>query len=162
MWVMFLNDLRPLIKYLKNKRIEKGFSINQLSMYSGVSASQISRMESGERTRPKLTTLLKLSRTLGLADNEFLVGSGYLAPDSGFDEFMEAYDRLTTIDEKRYPQMVFSSLTDDEKEALETLLEDPKETRLFRDFLTASKEERLSFLRAWKEMRRFSNKNPLP
>lgn len=52
---------------LKYLRESKGFGINQLALKSGVSASQISRFEKGERKDPTLETIKKLSKALGVS-----------------------------------------------------------------------------------------------
>lgn len=49
----------------------KGFGINQLALKSGVSASQISRFEKGERKEPTLETLKKLSKALNVSISYF-------------------------------------------------------------------------------------------
>ena len=48
---------------LKKKRIEKGFSQNQLAFEAGLALSQISRMETA-RINPTLSTAFILARTL--------------------------------------------------------------------------------------------------
>jgi transcriptional regulator with XRE-family HTH domain len=56
---------------LKALRTSKGFGVNQLALKSGVSASQISRFEKGERKDPTLETLKKLSIALGVSISYF-------------------------------------------------------------------------------------------
>ncbi|WP_373749642.1 helix-turn-helix domain-containing protein, partial [Jeotgalibaca porci] len=52
------------LKYLRESR---GYGVNQLALKSGVSASQISRFESGERKDPTLETVKKLASALGIS-----------------------------------------------------------------------------------------------
>lgn len=65
-------------KFLKKKRTAKGYSVNQLALYSGISNAQISRLESGKRNPPKPETLKKLADTLDIDYNELLEAAGYI------------------------------------------------------------------------------------
>lgn len=56
---------------LKKLRTSRGLGVNQLALKSGVSASQISRFEKGERKDPTLETLKKLSTALGVSISYF-------------------------------------------------------------------------------------------
>lgn len=56
---------------LKKLRTSRGLGVNQLALKSGVSASQISRFEKGERKDPTLETLIKLSTALGVSISYF-------------------------------------------------------------------------------------------
>ncbi|MGX7133123.1 helix-turn-helix domain-containing protein [Enterococcus songbeiensis] len=56
---------------LKLLRESKKYGINQLALKAGVSASQISRFESGERKDPTLETVKKLSKALGVSISYF-------------------------------------------------------------------------------------------
>lgn len=56
------------LKYLRESR---GYGVNQLALKSGVSASQISRFESGERKDPTLETVKKLASALGISISYF-------------------------------------------------------------------------------------------
>jgi repressor LexA len=64
--------------YLKRLREERGLGINQLSTYSGVSSSQISRIESGLRGVPKPENIEKLSRALKVPYGEMMEKAGYI------------------------------------------------------------------------------------
>ncbi|MGM0214179.1 helix-turn-helix domain-containing protein [Enterococcus sp. AZ109] len=56
---------------LKALRNSKGFGVNQLALKSGVSASNISRFERGERKDPTLETVKKLAKALGVSISYF-------------------------------------------------------------------------------------------
>lgn len=56
---------------LKQLRESKGFGVNQLAQKSGVSSSQISRFENGQRKDPTLETVKKLSIALGVSVSYF-------------------------------------------------------------------------------------------
>jgi repressor LexA len=65
-------------KYLKELREKRGLKMNQLAMYSGVSAALISRIESGERGVPKPDTIQKLADTLKVPYEELMRKAGHL------------------------------------------------------------------------------------
>lgn len=56
---------------LKKLRESRGYGVNQLSLKAGVSSSQISRFEKGERKDPTLETVKKLSKALGVSISYF-------------------------------------------------------------------------------------------
>lgn len=64
--------------YLKKTREEKGLGLNQLSLKSGVSSSQISRIENGKMGTPKVSTIKKLAFGLGIDEAKLLSIAGYL------------------------------------------------------------------------------------
>ncbi|TFJ92838.1 helix-turn-helix domain-containing protein [Lentibacillus salicampi] len=68
-------------KYLKEKRDEKGFTINQLSLYSGISAAQLSRIENGKRGVPKAENIQKLAEALLVPYDEIMRVAGYYKPN---------------------------------------------------------------------------------
>lgn len=63
---------------LKKLRTEKGLGLNQLSLKSGVSSSQISRIENGRMGTPKVPTIKKLAKGLNVDEIKLLVEAGYL------------------------------------------------------------------------------------
>ncbi len=70
--------------YLREKRIDKGFSQRQLSLLSGVSNSEISRIEAGERRNPSPGVLRSLAVALSLPYEGFLAVAGYVSPEEEF------------------------------------------------------------------------------
>ena len=69
-------------EYIKSLRVKKDITINQLSLYSGISASQLSRIETGKRGIPKPATIEKLAQALKADYNELMVKAGYLDTES--------------------------------------------------------------------------------
>ncbi|MCZ8513466.1 helix-turn-helix transcriptional regulator [Paenibacillus filicis] len=65
-------------KYLRDLREERHISINQLAFYSGVSAPQISRIETGTRGVPKPDTIRKLANALKASYDDMMVAAGYV------------------------------------------------------------------------------------
>lgn len=64
-------------EYIKKIREEKDLSINQLALYSDVSAAHISRIERGLRD-PSPDILKKISGALKVPYEELMVQAGYL------------------------------------------------------------------------------------
>lgn len=64
-------------EYIKQLRNERKLSINQLSIYSGVSASHISRIERGLR-EPSPEILSKLSVTLKISHEDLMKVAGHI------------------------------------------------------------------------------------
>jgi len=62
---------------IRKLREEKGFSQRQLASLSGVSNTEISRIESSERKQPSQETLSKLAKCLSISYEELLVAAGY-------------------------------------------------------------------------------------
>lgn len=70
--------------YLKKLREENKLSLRQLALYSKVSASYLSQIESGARGVPKPEILSKLHKPLKVSYEELMKAAGYIeeAPTS--------------------------------------------------------------------------------
>jgi SOS regulatory protein LexA len=66
-------------EYFKQLRMNRHITINSLASMSGISASQISRIENGLRGIPKPDTLQKLSTALKVPYEQMLEAAGYLS-----------------------------------------------------------------------------------
>lgn len=77
---------------LKALRENKGMTINQLALYSGISAAAISRIETGKRGTPKIQNIRKLAVALKVPYHELLPMAEYI-PDLQIHEH-----ELNTID----------------------------------------------------------------
>ena len=64
-------------KLIKERRIEYGYSIRKLSDAVGISGTELTRIESGERVVPNLLTLIYICKVLGLDLNNLLALSGF-------------------------------------------------------------------------------------
>lgn len=67
---------------LKRIRESRGMTVNQLAIYSGVSAASISRYETGERGIPKPPTIEKLAKGLKIDYNDLMRVAGHLHESS--------------------------------------------------------------------------------
>lgn len=68
-------------EYVRRKRLQRGMSQRQLAAVSGISNSEISRIEAGERSNPSPGVLRLLASALGVPYEEILAEAGYLADD---------------------------------------------------------------------------------
>lgn len=68
-----------LQQYMKQLRKAKGFSQRQLAQMSGVSNTEIWRIEKGEREKPSPQILKNLALPLGVAVEDLLGVAGYLS-----------------------------------------------------------------------------------
>lgn len=57
---------------IKSRRLEIGWSLNEVSLKTGINSSYINRLEKGERRNPGATALFRLSKALEL-DHTFLI-----------------------------------------------------------------------------------------
>ncbi|MGF7436810.1 helix-turn-helix domain-containing protein [Lentilactobacillus senioris] len=108
---------------LKNKREELHLGVNQLALQSGVSASQISRIENGKKNTPKIETLKKLAHGLRISDKEMFAMAG-ITDESSNDAPSWATEKdvhdLQKFLEDNSDSMTYGgdSLTEEEKEKL--------------------------------------------
>ncbi|MEI4789341.1 helix-turn-helix transcriptional regulator [Bacillus sp. FJAT-53060] len=85
--------------YLRALREEKKLSVNQLAMYSEVSAAGISRIENGKRGIPKPPTIKKLAGALKIPYEEMMLAAGYIEEASPVPLIKEAEMALSKIRE---------------------------------------------------------------
>lgn len=96
---------------LKKIRESKGMTVNQLAMYSGVSAASISRYETGDRGVPKPPTIEKLAKGLRIEYDELMRIAGYSkgneAPQRKLDDNgRDLYDQLPPDDKTVVDSMI--------------------------------------------------------
>ena len=70
-----------LANIIRNRRIEMNISQSELSRRTGIDRTTISKIEMGERKKPVINTLIKLSRVLNIDLRELM----YLARYSQYD-----------------------------------------------------------------------------
>lgn len=72
-----------LNEYIKKLREDKNLSQRRLAQMAGISNTEISRIEKGERQQPSPATLKKLAPCLGIPYTDLLVLAGYLPLEKG-------------------------------------------------------------------------------
>jgi len=96
-------------KFIKGLREKKGFSQRQLAYLSGVSNTEISRIENGERKKPDIEILQKIARPLGVNYKTLYVVAGYVKNEDNIDgkiksaisddpELLEFWNEMTERD----------------------------------------------------------------
>lgn len=71
-------SLNVLGEFIHRSRVDKGYTLRYLADISGVSYSQINKIERGEAKTPSDTTLKKLAKSLSIDENEMLLVAGQL------------------------------------------------------------------------------------
>lgn len=66
--------------FIKEKREALGYSRNKLAELTGISHTELRRIEIGDRTHPSATHLNKIADALHLPHSVLLVKAGYMAP----------------------------------------------------------------------------------
>lgn len=69
--------------YIRRTRQARGLSQRRLSLLSGISNSEISRIEAGTRQRVSPETLQRLSPPLGVSYSELMCEAGYISTSKG-------------------------------------------------------------------------------
>jgi len=80
-------------KYIRARRTAKGLSVREVSESSGISQTEVSRIETGKRKQPSMRVLIALARTLEIPDHTALQLAGYKSED----------DENISILEKTFP-----------------------------------------------------------
>ena len=75
------NNRNNLGEILKQQRVTRPLTLQELAAMSGVSASHLGRVERGERF-PSAHILRKIAKPLGFDENELFTLAGYLSPQS--------------------------------------------------------------------------------
>lgn len=68
--------------YIKKIRESKNLTLNQVALYSEISAAQLSRIETGKRGVPKPTTIKKIAEALRTDYDQLMKVAGYLEETS--------------------------------------------------------------------------------
>lgn len=79
--VMTAGNRNDLTRILRQQRVMRELTLQQLSEMSGVSSSHLGRIERGERF-PSASVLRRLAKPLGLSEVELFSLAGYLSPQT--------------------------------------------------------------------------------
>ncbi|MGE5580437.1 MAG: helix-turn-helix domain-containing protein [Bacillota bacterium] len=93
-------------EYLRSIRLKKGISQRQLSALCGISNSEISRIEAGERVSPSPGVLRAIAIGLGVPYEEVLTAAGYLQQDDEIRD--DGHLRDGRAGANRLPEWVYS------------------------------------------------------
>ena len=76
-------------KYLEKLRLDKDYSMRQLAEISGVTASALSRIESGERKKPSPLVLKAIAPHLGVSYEHLMSKAGYIEETVEHERYIE-------------------------------------------------------------------------
>ncbi|WP_203621842.1 helix-turn-helix domain-containing protein [Apilactobacillus nanyangensis] len=108
--------MKELSDLIKSKREAKGWSVRNLALNAGMSASYISRLENNKiTTKIKVDTLNKLASTLGISRNDIYRAAGY-------NEVKDNNDLEDMIDSGEYMSFGGKELTEEDKVLIKRLL----------------------------------------
>lgn len=83
-WILSTKKTQTVFgKFLREERKRKKMTLAKLSVASGVSAGQISRIETGQRRAPRRETIWKLSKGLDMEYELLMKAAGYLDMGEG-------------------------------------------------------------------------------
>jgi len=103
--------MKPIGKYLRDRRNAKGLSMRELAEKSGVSHTEIFRIESGQRDFPSMRVLVSLGKALEVPDDEILRMAGYKSEDEGDISIMEkVFPNLRTEKQQDTAQRIIDGL----------------------------------------------------
>ncbi len=109
---------------LKEFRLKNDWSQRKLAQKSGVSNTEISRIEKGERTKPSLDVIKKLSQAFGITVDELLSLAGITEQKEEYGQPKKPKDLLRFLDNA---EVMFDgetyNLSDDDKAKIRAALE---------------------------------------
>ncbi|EMI12916.1 transcriptional repressor [Bacillus stratosphericus LAMA 585] len=118
--------------YLRALREKRKLSVNQLAMYSEVSAAGISRIENGKRGIPKPPTIKKLAGALKVPYEDMMHAAGYIEEassayvikeeETAFTQIKEAAEQYELDDLEIFNGDIWSTLSKHEIEDLNRYL----------------------------------------
>lgn len=76
---MTVDNRNDLARILRQQRVMRELTLQQLSEMSGVSSSHLGRIERGERF-PSARILRKIAKPLGFSEGNLFASAGYLSP----------------------------------------------------------------------------------
>lgn len=92
-----MNNHLLLAEILRNRRLELGLSLNTMAVRVGISHTEVSRIESGERQNYNLITLIRMCQVLKINFVRLLIATEYLPTSYDSDS------RYDTPSPKVYP-----------------------------------------------------------
>jgi len=94
-----MNNFATTIKEL---RIKRDWSQRQLALSSGVSNTEINRLEKGERSKPSLTIISKLASAFGISVDELLSLSGITETKESYKAPKKPKELIQLIEQENY------------------------------------------------------------
>jgi len=83
-------------KFLRERRKAKGLSMREVAEQSGISHTEVCRIESGERAHPSIRVLTALGKVLCIPDDEVFRLAGYKSDDEDAPLMEKVFPELKT------------------------------------------------------------------
>lgn len=101
--------------FIKQIRISKNLTVNELAELSGISGAQVSRIENGKRNVPKPDTIRALSAALDIPYETLMRKADYISETNLTDKEVAVLNRLN-----EYPDLIdiLLNLEDDKIKSL--------------------------------------------
>lgn len=99
-----------LAQFITNRRTAKGWSKRRLALESGLSHTEIHRIESGERKSPSAQVLNALSDALGVPRSELLQICGYMESDARTPLIAQVFPEMRTALQQETVQKIVDGL----------------------------------------------------
>lgn len=121
--LIFISEFGAFIKQIRES---KSLTLNQVALYSEISAAQLSRIETGKRGVPKPTTIKKIADALKYDYDELMKVAGYISNDdsitvAGQDINLTA-EELKVFRELRKHPILFHDLAKDPEKKIKELI----------------------------------------
>jgi len=102
--------MSTLGEFIKERRLAKEWSKRALAEKSGISHSEVHRIENGERTNPSVPVLNALAEALGVPKDDILRLAGYKADDGDVPLIEKVFPDLKTVKQQQTAQKIIDGL----------------------------------------------------
>lgn len=85
-------------EFVAARRKELGYSRNKLGEMTGISHTEVFRIENGERANPSMKVIANLAKALGVSQDELLKAAGLKSNET--TDMEKAFPHLTTDKQK--------------------------------------------------------------
>lgn len=102
--------MSTLGEYVRERRLAKEWSKRALAEKSGISHSEVHRIENGERTNPSVPVLNALAEALGVPKDDILRIAGYKADDGDVPLIEKVFPDLKTEKQQQTAQKIIDGL----------------------------------------------------
>lgn len=97
-------------KFIENKRKEKDMTRNALAVASGISHTEIKRIETGDRKQPSAKVLSALAIALSVPQEDLMKIAGYV-PDDNVSAVEKAFPGLKTEKQRQTVETIVDGLS---------------------------------------------------
>ena len=97
-------------KFIENKRKEKDMTRNALAVASGISHTEIKRIETGDRKQPSAKVLSALAVALSIPQEDLMKIAGYV-PDDNVSAVEKAFPGLKTEKQRQTVETIVDGLS---------------------------------------------------